>query len=293
MRILALCGPLACGDGVGASEESGETGAGEESSEESSEGEASGESGAPAVCGDGVVAGEEQCDDGADNGVGGQCKADCSGLWVAAVEGDAIPFDKGPDGRVEGATVSILEFPGTQMVTGADGHFKFEGLPVGADITLVLEHPDFHPIQTGTLVLPDEGLSRVTFQAVSYDIYGVFSAVLMVEPDDSKYCQMVTTVTRVGKSIYDAGAHGEDGVTVSLEPPLPAEQGPIYFNKDVIPAPELTETSEDGGVLFMQVPPGDYRWTASKAGATFTEVRMKCRIGFLINASPPWGLQRL
>jgi hypothetical protein len=245
------------------------------------------------VCGDGVVVGEEQCDDGADNGVGGKCKADCSGLRVATVEGDAIPFDEGPDGRVDGATVTILEFPGMQMVTGADGHFKFEGLPVGADVTLVLEHPDYHPIQTGTHVLPDEGLSRLTFQAVSHDVYGVFSAILMIEPNDSKFCQMVTTVTRVGKSIYDPGAHGEAGATVTMDPPLHADQGPIYFNKDVIPEPGLTETSEDGGVLFVQVPPGDYRWTANKAGATFTEVRMKCRVGFLINASPPWGLQRL
>jgi len=282
VRVLALCGPLACGDGA-VGESDGSSGSSGESSESSE----------PAVCGDGVVAGEEQCDDGADNGSGGKCKDDCSGLRVAAVEGDAIPFDKGPDGRVDGATVSILEFPGMQVVTGADGHFKFEGLPVGADITLVLEHPDFRPIQTGTHVLPDEGLTRLTFQAVSHDIYGVFSAVLMIEPDDSKYCQMVTTVTRVGKSIYDAGAHGEAGVTVTLDPPLPAEQGPIYFNKEVIPEPGLTETSEDGGVLFVQVPPGDYTWTANKAGAMFTEVRMKCRVGFLINASPPWGLQQL
>ena len=36
----------------------------------------------------------------------------------------------------------------------------------------------------------------------------------MIEPDESQYCQMVTTVTRVGKSIYDAGAHGEAGATV-------------------------------------------------------------------------------
>ena len=284
-----LCG-LACGEPASGDEDgTGDAGG-------TSAGEVSGESGGsedPAVCGDGVVAGAELCDDGADNGVGGMCREDCSGLRVATVEGDAIPFDMGPDGRVAGATVSILEFPERTVVTGADGHFKFEGLPVGADITLVLEHADYVPIQTGTHVLPDEGLTRLTFQAVSHDIYQVFGAVLMIEPDESQYCQMVTTVTRVGKSIYDAGAHGEAGVIVTLDPPLSAEQGPIYFNMSVIPEPGLTETSEDGGVLFVQVPPGEYTWTASKAGAMFREVRMKCRVGFLVNASPPWGLQRL
>jgi hypothetical protein len=41
----------------------------------------------------------------------GKCKDDCSGLRVATVEGDAIPFDKSPAGRIAGAEVSILEFP--------------------------------------------------------------------------------------------------------------------------------------------------------------------------------------
>lgn len=36
-----------------------------------------------------------------------------------------------------------------------------------------------------------------------------------------------------------------------------------------------------------------YVWTANKDGATFRALKMKCRIGFLINASPPWDLQRL
>jgi hypothetical protein len=248
---------------------------------------------APAVCGDGVLAGDEACDDGPDNGVGGKCKQDCSGLHVASVDGDAIPFDMGPDGRIEGATISILEFPGRTLVTGADGHFKFDDLPVGADITLVLDHPDYHLIQTGTHTLPEDGLTRVTFQAVSHAIYSALAAIVEVTPDDSQYCQMVTTVTRVGKSIYDPGAHGEADVIVTIDPPLPAENGPVYFNAMVIPDKSLTRTSEDGGVLYMQVPPGDYTWTASKQGAEFRQVRMKCRIGVLVNASPPWGLQRL
>lgn len=282
-RMLVLCGLVACGG-----ESSGEAG---ETAVTGTEGESSG--GAPAVCGDGVVAGDEQCDDGMENGVGGKCKADCSGLRVATVEGDAIPFDQSPDGRIDGAEVSILEFPEYSLVTGADGHFKFEGLPVGADITLVMAHPDYHPIQTGTHVLPDEGLQRVTFQAVTPAIYGALAAIVGVTPDDQKFCQMVTTVTRVGRSIYDPGAHGEAEVVVTVDPPLSAEQGPVYFNAQVIPEPGLTQTSEDGGVLYMQVPPGDYSWTATKAGAEFRPVRMKCRAGYLINASPPWGLQRL
>lgn len=274
--VLALSVLLACG------------GSETESSAGSSE---SGDG--PAVCGDGVVDGDEVCDDGPDNGVGGKCRADCTGLRVADVEGDAIPFDMGPDGRIAGATVSILELPDMQVVTGADGHFKFAGLPVDADITLVLDHPDYHRIQTGTHVLPDAGLQRITFQAVTHTIYDALAAIVQITPDEAGSCQMVTTVTRVGKSIYDAGAHGEAGVVVTLDPPLPAEHGPVYFNAQVIPDRSLTETSEDGGVLFVQVPPGEYTWTGTKDGATLRPVRMKCRPGVLVNAAPPWGLQRL
>ncbi|WP_434426218.1 hypothetical protein [Nannocystis pusilla] len=282
--VLALCGLLACGD-AGSAGSDGDTQATTQAPTESETGDA--------VCGDGEVAGDEVCDDGPDNGVGGKCKADCSGLLVATVEGDAIPFDASPNGRIAGAEVAILEFPGRTVVTGADGKFKFEDLPVGADVTLTMTHPDYHPIQTGTHVVPEAGLQRITFQAVTHAIYDALAAIVMVTPNETEYCQMVTTVTRVGKSIYDEGAHGEADVVVTLDPPLPAENGPIYFNSSVIPEPGLTETSDDGGVLFVQVPPGEYTWTATKAGAEFRQVRMKCRAGWLVNAAPPWGLQRL
>ena len=61
------------------------------------------------------------------------------------------------------------------------------------------------------------------------------------------------------RALTDPGAHGEDRTTVTLAPPLPAEHGPIYFNSAVLPDRSLTETSDDGGVLFIQVPPGEYK----------------------------------
>lgn len=209
------------------------------------------------------------------------------------VSGDAIPFDKGPDGRIAGARISVLERPGMVVTTGADGHFEFPGFAPGSEVTLVLEHPDYHVIQTGTHTIVDADIERVTFQAVTHSIYGLLAGVVGVTPDEANACQMVTTITRIGKSIYDPGAHGEADVTVSLDPPLPAAHGPVYFNSSVIPDKALTLSSDDGGVLFTQVPPGEYTWTATKAGATFSTVKMKCRAGVLVNASPPKGLQRI
>jgi hypothetical protein len=212
---------------------------------------------------------------------------------TASVSGDAIPFDNGPDGRVAGAQVWILEHPERRLTTGSDGHFSFDGLEVGSEVTLVMEHPDYHLIQTGTHVVPADGIERLTFQAVSYAVYDAFAAVVGIVPDEANACQMPTTVTRVGRSIYDPGAHGEAGAVVTIEPPLSAEHGPIYFNSAVVPDRSLSETSDDGGVVFVQVPPGEYVLTASKPGVQFRQVKMKCRAGVLVNASPPWGLQAL
>jgi hypothetical protein len=214
-------------------------------------------------------------------------------IEYASVSGDAIPFDASPLGRIEGAQVSVLERPDLHMTTGADGHFHFEDLEVGSEVTLVLEHPDYHRMQTGTHIVPKEGIERLTFQAVGHEIYAAFAAIVGVVPDEENACQMPSTVTRVGKSIYDSGAHGEAGATVTIEPPLGPEHGPIYFNSSVVPDRSLSETSDDGGIVYIQVPPGEYVITAHKPGVEIRRIKMKCRAGWLVNASPPWGLQVL
>lgn len=219
--------------------------------------------------------------------------ASCSSpVATAAVSGDAFAFNAGVDARVVGAHVFVLEDPRFEATTDATGHFTITGLPVGSDVTLVMEHADYIPIQTGTLELPALGLERVTFQAVTPDVRDALAALLSLTIDPTA-CQMVTTVTRVGRSLYDPGAHGEANATVTIDPPLPAASGPIYFTSMVLPSTALTETTDDGGVLFVNVPPGEYTWTAHEAGVEFRQVRMQCRPGFLVNASPPWGLQAL
>jgi hypothetical protein len=208
------------------------------------------------------------------------------------VSGDAFPFNEGFEARLEGATVSVLEDPTRKTVTGADGHFAFYAFAPGDEVTLVMEHPDYHLLQTGTQDITDANVELLTFQAVNHSIFDLLASVLGITPDDGA-CQFATTVTRVGKSLYDEGAHGEAGATVTIDPPLPAEHGPVYFNSAVIPQKSLTETSDDGGVVYTNLPVGEYTVRAQKAGVTFAPVRIKCRAGLLVNASPPHGLQAL
>jgi hypothetical protein len=213
------------------------------------------------------------------------------GEKTVCISGDVIPFNTRD--RLPGALVSVLEHPEMSMTTADDGHFEFCGLDVGEEITLVMDHGEYHPIQTGTITLGPDGAERVTFQAVTNNDFAGLAIMLGVSPDETGRCQMVTTVTRVGRSLYDEGAHGEAGATVTVEPEPVAQMGPVYFNEDVYPDPSATETSPDGGALYVNVEPGEYVWTAHKEGVEFTQIKMKCRAGYLVNASPPWGLQAL
>jgi hypothetical protein len=220
----------------------------------------------------------------------GACGGDGDGV---SISGDAFLFNGGTglDGRAANATVSVVEDPSRTVVTAIDGHFELDGFAPGEEVTLALELANYHRIQTGTFTVGDAPIERVTFQIVHDAIYQQLAEMLQIVPDEAR-CQVVTTVTRVGKSLYDEGAHGEAGAAVTLTPDA-AGEGPIYFNESVLPDRTVPETTEDGGVLFIQVPPGDYTLAATKPGATFRDVKVKCRAGWLVNASPPWGLQRL
>jgi hypothetical protein len=225
-----------------------------------------------------------------------ECRGEPSPGAGVFVRGHAFAFGPG-GGRVRDGYVTAEELPGRCARTDRDGAFALQGFAAGGTATLRLHHPDHNPIQTGTLEVLPEGLERVTFQAPDHSTYRVLELVLRLEADPSR-CQLATTVTRVGLSLYDSSDHGEAEATVTIDPPLSAPaEGPIYFEylnaQAIIPDRRLRQTTRDGGVLFLNVPPGDYTLTAHKPGVRFTTVRMRCRAGLLVNASPPWGLQAL
>lgn len=229
----------------------------------------------------------------ADDGDTGCDDAQHGGDTPIAVSGDAFAFTLPgtPYGRIEGASISIVEQPGLTAVTDAGGHFVITGVPAGSTATFEMVADGFPRARTKTFTLPAEGpQDRVTFQIPDDALFALLADLLTVEVDPEA-CQIVTTVTRVGRSVYDDGAHGEAGATVTLDPPVDAAHGPVYFGADVVPDPSLTQTTEDGGVLYSNVPAGTYVMRAMKDGVTFDELTMECEGGTLVNASPPFGLQ--
>ncbi|MFO0652066.1 MAG: hypothetical protein U0326_37950 [Polyangiales bacterium] len=225
------------------------------------------------------------------------CPTPVSGDGGVTVRGHA--FDFGPStSSTRGGVVTLLEHPGWCARIAADSSYSFQGLTPGERVTPVFDHPDYWPIQTGTHVVPEGGIERLSFQAPTTFLFDILARSLQLTPDPAR-CQIASTVTEVGFSIYDGNrkSHGEAGATVSISPPLPPESGPVYFQYygrgSILPVRELTETTRDGGVLYLNVPPGEYVLSAHKAGATIRDVRVICRAGVLTNAAPSWGLQTL
>lgn len=217
---------------------------------------------------------------------------------TVSAEGDLMNF--GPmRGPVAGLTVRVLEQPDRSTATDADGHWRIEGLPVGSKATFAVDTGERFPIQTATFTVGTEDLQRVSFQSPTQEMVDLL-ADIVGQPTDPSRCQIATTVTRRGYSLYGGaadGTHGEPGATVTIDPPPAGGTGPIYFNGlsyDVIfPDASLQATTVDGGVLFVNVTPGTYTLRAHKDGAVIREVEVGCRAGVLTNAAPPWGLQVL
>lgn len=196
-------------------------------------------------------------------------------------------------GWLVGAHISAVERPEAVDLTGEDGAFEL-ALPSGIEVSFVLTHPDTPQVQTGALPIPAGGIEGVTFQVPNWEMYDLMASLAQVKTAPGT-CQIATTVTCAGCDMFHGAFHGEPGATVTIEPPLPAEAGPVYFERHattglIWPEPERTTTSDDGGVLYFNVPPGAYELRAHKDGVEFDSRRVLCRAGWLVNASPPYGL---
>jgi hypothetical protein len=194
---------------------------------------------------------------------------------------------------VAGAEVYLLEAPGIrQTLDPAEGFaFTLGGIPDHCEVTLALVHDDFFPHLTATLPVGTVDLERIHFQSVSRELIELATSAYGVDPDDTTRCHMATTVTAISDNQDEWWAVGEPGATVGIDPPVPEDSGPIYFNASVIPDLTLAETSTDGGVVVYGVDPGVYTWTAHKESLSFDSRKLTCVGGFVANAAPPWGLQ--
>jgi hypothetical protein len=190
---------------------------------------------------------------------------------------------------VVGGEVYVVEAPELRVtVDPANDHaFSISGIPVGVEVTLAAVHDDYHPHMTQTFHVTED-IVDITFQSVTHTIASLAALMVGADIDDDDLCQMAITVTAPDPDgVY---APGEPGATVSLDPAVPVESGPFYFNTSVRPDQSLSETTTDGGVLVAGAQPGVYTWNGHKDGVEFNQLKMRCDAGWLTNASPPYGM---
>ncbi|MCB9760134.1 MAG: hypothetical protein H6739_09900 [Alphaproteobacteria bacterium] len=215
---------------------------------------------------------------------------------LAPVSGRAFVF--GPSGNLslEGAAVFVVEAPEYATTAEADGTFALE-VPSGRPLSFRVEQEGFTAIQSGTLPVGPEGVTQLGFQVPITGTTEMMAYASDIHLDEDR-CQIATTISSASSPPYGGSGVGEPGATAILEP-FPSEdaEGPIYFDfiNDgfVLPDPTLTETTIDGGVLFGNVPQGEYTLRATHPTVRFTEVTIRCRAGVVVNASPPHGVEFL
>lgn len=222
----------------------------------------------------------------------GACDSGDDAAKTVVLSGTAYGFNT--PNAVTGAVIRIVEQPGLEATTAADGSWSLE-VPANAETTPYITHPDFITMHLETFDLKTADLPHVNFQMVAPDTYDLLAAVLEITPDPTR-CQIAATVSEkaIQSMTYDEfrahGAHGVAGATVAI---TPANAEVVYFNEQVIPQRSLTESSRDGGVVWANVPPGRYTLHATHATKTFADVTISCEAGRFVNANPPQGIREL
>ena len=210
----------------------------------------------------------------------------------------------GIDDHMPGAIVRIEEFPELAAPVQPDGSYDIE-VPDDANVTPYIDPPPgYRTTYLQTFHTSGQDLEAVHFQVTPDLYYSAFAGLLSVPLDDQqtiKECVIVSTfsiheardATTFDPGFKDVYPHGLAGSTATMDPVEGNTRGPIYFNSSVIPDPAETSSSVDGGVLWVEVPPGWYRMTPSNPGAGVAPFLAHCENGRLVNASPPWGFYEL
>jgi hypothetical protein len=192
---------------------------------------------------------------------------------------------------VAGATVSIAEYPQISTTSDAAGHYTLS-VPDDALVTPVASLPGYRTEYLQTFETDGDNIANAHFQFIPEFIYQYLAAALGLDPN-SPLCNIASTVsvaalhTASWEELMAFGPQGETGATVTSHPAL---LGPIYFNEQTLPDPTLTSTTNDGGVLYVNVPPGVYRISAHHPDHRFAKMTVTCEPGRFINPSPSWGL---
>ncbi|MED5371311.1 MAG: hypothetical protein VX899_09870 [Myxococcota bacterium] len=198
---------------------------------------------------------------------------------------------------MEGATVT-LEGVGVQTQSAADGSWSAQ-VPAGVPFTPVIALDGYITARHATFTL-EQDEPRMYLQAVPVEVFGLMESRLADAglSRDPEGCVVVNTITvpeiaamETWEQFYALRPHGEPGVVMELVPDTHGSF-PIYFNEQVAPDPTLTASSRDGGVLWMNVAPGEYTVQGTHPDPENFQVdarQIRCEPGWFVNLNPVLG----
>jgi hypothetical protein len=236
--------------------------------------------------------------------IGSAPKTDAAPPETVHIRGVVYSFF-GIDEHAPGAIIRVDEFPGISAPVALDGSYDIE-VPDNSNVTLYVEPPaTYVKTYLQTFRTSGEDIEKAHFQLPRDWHYNAFSALLEIPRTDgiADDCVIVSTfsiheardATEFDPGFKDVYPHGLAGSRATITPAAPGIKGPIFFDKPpvIIPNVDLTESTEDGGVLFTEVPPGYYWLQPSNQDARLAPFMAHCENGRIINASPPWGFYEL
>ena len=197
-----------------------------------------------------------------------------SAPMTATVHGRAQPFALG--NVLSGANISCEEFPTLTAVTDSTGRFQLDA-PIGANLTLTLQHPKTRTTTAATFTVPPEGIpagaeTEVPFQAPYVSMYDALTLAMRdIAAMDDNMCHFCVTVAGVNKTL-DSHPQGEPGTVVTLYDGTTGRPVPTktqnYFGVMGANATDpftrgLNSTSWDGGVVWLNVPLAQVGWGVS------------------------------
>lgn len=216
---------------------------------------------------------------------------------TGSISGNAYTFNT--RNVIAGATIRSVEFPDVSTTTAADGSYTLE-FPAGSSVTLYIEAAGHESIRIQTFTLDEEhegtNVVGANFQTPTTAVYDGLRALITHYTGRDPFeggCVIVTTVGMAElrgmpfEEFIRFAPHGVAGATATISP---AAASPIYFNESVVPDNTEVTTSNDGGVLWPNVPPGRYVLSAQHPSVHFTTATVDCQVGEVVNANPVWGL---
>lgn len=187
---------------------------------------------------------------------------------------------------VPGAHVWIAEYPESKELkirSGKNGWWSMTVIkPRGTNLgfSFVYEKKGWITTKSNVISITDKDDLDLSMQFIDPQLFSSLAkpeiekmlAAMLPAGSDTKFKNaIVVTVGKSWASMHDDRLpHGEAGAIATT---IPGAVGPIYFDETVRPNPSYTKTSVDGGVAWINVPPGEYTLTATKPDTVFNDVK--------------------